>query len=403
MRQRILNLTVRLLTGGLRLLFIIFIGKNLLIDELALYGLLAATASLVTIFMGAELHNNTNREVIKSNDEQKFQYIINQAIAVIPSIFITLIALSLYVYFYKLELFTFLFFLLVLFEYLSQEISRILIALERQVISSLLLFLRTALWIPIVFVDYSIKGSITLDTIVVYWTTFCFISIIFGSAYIRLGLNSHYNYVIETPKWFLQTYRSGVYFFVSAICMRGIVTIDKLLLQEYFDIDFFASYVFYFSLANIPISLAIPLIFSYFYPKLIKNVKIQKIYNNAVKEAYIISFSLISLFFVASYFMLPILLDYIGKPEFLDFQYVYYLLLIGTSFNLISKIPHYEIYAHQKDSYLMKINCIGFVIFLLLLTLSIVMENEVWAVLSFGVTFLLIFLIKYTVSRRSDV
>jgi len=170
--QRLLNVTLRGITLASKFLLIFFLARFLEPAELGLYGLITATIGYALYLLGFDFYAFTTRELIKRERSQWGGLLKGQGAltAVLYCVFLPLFCLIFVRQLLPWSLAGWFFALLIL-EHLTQELSRLLIAISEQLMASLVLFLRSGVWaVAVAGLMFIEPESRTLDFVLGAWT-----------------------------------------------------------------------------------------------------------------------------------------------------------------------------------------------------------------------------------------
>ena len=182
--ERLLNVALRGLSMGSRFLLIFAIAKLLEPAELGLFGLMLATVSFGVLVVGADYYTYSQRELLARPPEQ-WSFVIQHQIKAQIILYGLLLPLQLFIF-----LFGFLdwhyaawFFVLLIVEHISQEINRLLVVMQKQLIASWVLFIRWGSWvIVIVPIMYFFPEMRNLYTLYTAWLVGGLFAILIGIA-----------------------------------------------------------------------------------------------------------------------------------------------------------------------------------------------------------------------------
>lgn len=401
--SRTINLFIRSFTLLGKFLLVFFLARYLPIEEVALYGIIAASISFGLYFIGLDFHNYSSRELLKTSNNKWGKLLKSQAIFFILSyiILLPIFSASFYFEFIPWSLFFYVIPLLIL-EHISQELRRFLIITNKQTPANLMLFIRSGGWCVIASAFLFLTESTrNLEFILKLWILGDFISIIFGlkvASYLTIkGWNLRVNW-----NWILEGIKISIPLLISTLAIRGIFTIDKYWFESINSRSELAAYVFYLSISNALMSFLESGIFSHSYPKLIE-YKISEKLDLFKKElrGMFLGTSAISILFIAFiYLTLPLILKFVGNSTYSENQDLLFMLLITIIAYAFSCIPNYGIYALGFDSKIVKSNTLSIGIFVA--TAFIISQKQpYWAIpISLALTFTALLVYKYYILNK---
>lgn len=378
---RLINLFLKGLSLLSKLLLIIMLSKSFSQDGFAYYSLFVSIGLYIVSFIGLEYHAFSNRELIASNNVDMVfsNYIAYTMFAVLISVIIVYFVF--FLNFLPIDLFVYLVFF-VIFEYISLEISRYLNFTNRQLLSSVIITIKTSLWIfPVFLLVYFKYLKIDLIFILKIWTIFMFIGTISGSFFVFYRTKHNFKIKLISIKWILIGITKSKNIFLAAQVAMVFTVIDRYALKYFGSLEDVAIYSLYFSIAYSILSAAEATIFVFYIPKLIKEKK--HIVNMLLE--YKSTLKIVVLFLCVtipiSYIIIHPILKFINNESYIDNINFYYLLLLFVSVKIISFVPHYVIYALGFDDVNMRIVIKSLAYFIFIITIcyfsSIPMINTI--------------------------
>lgn len=272
--------------------------------------------------------------------------------------------------------------MLLVFEHLTQELNRIFIAISKPFLASVILFIRSALWILFVIpLMYKFESTRDLNHIFLLWAiggiTAFLISVII---LIRLNLGGW-----KKPTnwlWIKQGLRIALPFLISALAIRGIFTLDRYFLDNYTNLHSVAAYVLFISIANAMVSFLDSGVFVFLYPELISahTSKNKQAFNTIMKKLAVQVVFVTVFFCLVSIFGINIVLHLLNRPEYMDQSWQFPWIMTAMSFYCIGLVPQYGLYAQGKDKEIIYGHFVSFVIFILA-TIITAQFNTNWSVI----------------------
>jgi O-antigen/teichoic acid export membrane protein len=379
----LLNVGLRGVTLLSKFILLFFLAKYLEPDKVGLYGLVTATISYAFYFLGFEFYTFSNREIVKSHLENWAPILKSQAYFT-AIMYLLLTPFLILIFTFKLLPFEIIgyFFVLLVLEHLSQEFNRIFVAMTKPLLASLILFVRSGLWVYfLVATMYFTTDLHNLKYVFQFWIAGALIACLVSALYI---------YKLKLPGWNLTVDKSWIKrgciraapFFLASAAIRGIFTIDRYWFEALTDLKTVGAYVLFMSLSNAIISFLDSGVFVFAYPQLIKahenkstlefNLKMKKLLK-LVTGLLVISSPLI-------YFGTQPLLQILGKSHYIEFQWMLPALLLATSIFCLGLIPQYGLYAQEKDRHIIISNLISFFVFIATAAILSQFVKE-WAIL----------------------
>ena len=409
MKTAFYNLTFRGLAVLGRFLILIGIGKYLTIEDLGIYGLFYTSVIISIYIIGFDFYTYNTRELIAAKSNQRLHLIFDQFIfhgafyvillpALLSIFFMDIIPIN-YIY---------LFYLVLIFEHLSQELYRVFTALKKTVFANFISFIKTGLWVYILFfLWYSDFNQLkNLDTVFVLWFGGASISVLISIIYItKLKLGKIKDYKINND-WILQGIKISVPFFVSSLAYKIVEFSNRYFIDFFRDKSEVGIFTFYSGIANLINVIVFTAVIMIYYPKLydyyINNKS--ELYKKAVNQFSLLVITISLSIAVILVFGIPILLNIINKSEIYD-QYlnVYYILIVANVILNISLIPHYIMYVKKKDKLIMNITVAGAIFNLIFNYIFIQIWGLSGVAISSVISFFIIFILKFYYRRDTEI
>ena len=354
---------LRSITLIAKLVLAIVLARYLPISDLGVYGLIVATVLLLINILGADFYSYTTRELLGGTRAIWPSLIRNQAVvhgimyvAILPFVF-SIFLLGIIPWRYALPLYV-----LILLEHISQELYRLLIAISKPVWAMAALFLRGGLWAVVcVLVFLVATGLRSLDVVLVAWIGGSAASVAVSCYPLR---ELDWQHGISMPvdrEWIRRGIRLVAPVFLGSLALRGITTVDRYIVDQFWGKDIVGVYTFYAMLANSVLTFVDAGVIALIYPKLVETMQRGDLVSYSIhfrrfrRSTLIVSLSMVV---VASAAIHPITYM-IGRPEFQDNIVVFYTLLIAMFVYVVGLIPHYGLYAQRRDNVIVKSHIVG--------------------------------------------
>lgn len=372
--ERFYNLILRGSTIGFKSILIFYIAKSLLPEDMATYGLITVTLSYLVYILGLDFYTYYTREFVKSSPNVWGGYIKNIGVIFV---FTYILCTPIIFYLYKINIIQkeilFYFILLLVLEHLNQELNRIMIMNGDVFYSSVINFIRYALWAPIlIFMMH--KGIIlnNVNNIIICWVIFGFIALLFSFYRLKQYNIQGWNIAVN-KKWIYRGILVSLPLLIGTLALRGVFTFDRFWLQTYFSTDYLAAYAFFGAFAAVIGTIADSLIIAYTYPKLIKlfeNKETLK-YNKEIKKFTLQIVFLSILSGLILYYATKFLVDLLELKNYTQYMPMLIVIIVANILFCISNVPHYILYSQNKDKVIYWVHIIlffSFIGFLYILT-----------------------------------
>jgi hypothetical protein len=237
---------------------------------------------------------------------------------------------------------------LLLIEYVSQELSRLFISLNEQLVSSLILFLRTASWVP-VSLFLSLNGLVDDNLLTIYtcWLAGSVSSAIFGGYLLKKKIsNTSSKQEIDGSSF--ANYKQSFQFLTLALITQAIQTFDRMIVNFVAGSDFASAYIFFFTITSAISSVFVPLISNFFQPLLIK-IHGSNEYSRQFKKMAFWGSLVIFLVSVSLLASIKEIISLANKGYLLDFLEVFHLILFIAILKQFVAIFHIKALAEHRD------------------------------------------------------
>ena len=337
-------------------------------DQVGLFGLFTAANAYLLYIVGIEFYMFSTREIVK-NREENFNKTIKSHSYVSLLMFCVTLPLVAYFYFNSiLNQISFVWFILIFItEYISQELNRIYVALEKPLKAGIILFFRSALWVYfVIYAMFLNEGTRKLEHILTAWTLGAGLACLFGA----IGLIPHF-YKKQTTRLDYNFIKKGLKtalpFFAAALAGRAIFTLDRYFVEDYAGLTALAAYLLFISVGNAAISLLDSGIFAFSYPNLIKqnHLKNTAEFKKQVKTLFFqVSASLI-IFNLCALILIDPILKSIGRDSYIGFSWMLKYVLVAITIHCLGLIPQQILYSKHADKEIIYGQIFSFLIFLL--------------------------------------
>jgi len=403
------NLSFRGLAVLGRFLILIGIGKYLTVEDLGIYGLFYTSVIIAIYIIGFDFYTYNTRELIAAKKDKNLHLILDQFIFHAAFYMIMLPAL-LSIFFMDIVpiKYIYMFYLVLIFEHISQELYRVFTALKKTVFANFISFIKTGLWVYILFILWYLDFNHlkNLNTVFILWFSGALLSVLISIGYLsKLKLGKIKNYKINKD-WILQGFKISIPFFISSLAYKTVEFSNRYFIDFFRDKSEVGIFTFYNGIANLINVIVFTAVIMIYYPKLYDYYINNKsdLYKKTVNQFSILVISISLSIAVILVFGIPILLNIINKAEIYN-QYlnVYYILIVANVILNISLIPHYIMYVKKKDNLIMKITVAGAITNLIFNYIFIQTWGLTGVAYSSVISFFLIFVLKFYYRRDTEI
>ncbi|WP_417539279.1 lipopolysaccharide biosynthesis protein [Marinobacter sp.] len=364
---RLINLGLRGTTLVSKFLLIFMLARYLEPAELGLYGLLTVTIGYSLYFLGFDFYIFTTREVLKAKPEQRGRLLKSQLALslILYAVFLPLTAGLFGLGLLPWWLFPW-FLLLLVLEHVTQELNRLLVALQRQLVASWILFFRAGAWcLAVVGVMFLNESSQQLQTVLVGWIAGSSIGLVIGVTVLWRTRMGGWQLTVDW-KWLKQGLRIALPMLVATLALRGIYTVDRYWFEALAGLDALGAYVLFIGMCTALLGFMDAGVFTFLYPAMIaanannNSAEFRRKYRQLAWQ----TFALTGLFSLCAWLVITPLLEWLGRPLYLEKIELFGWLLLATGLFVVGMIPHYGLYARGKDKALITAHIAGFLVFL---------------------------------------
>lgn len=352
MLDRLINLFIRGSSLLSRFILLFIIGIYLKPEDVGLYGLLLSYISYCIYAIGFEFYNYSTREIVNADREQWGWILKNQVVftSIVYAVVLPLLSLIFIFHLLPFDLILW-FYLILVFEHLSHELNRILVAMSKPLWAGFVLFFRTAVWsIIVIILMLGISSQRTLDVILLYWFLGVFTATIIGIIFVIILSKTAVKIPIS-KKWIFKGIVIALPLLVASLALRGLFSFDKIFIERIGGLDILGPYALFAGVSAAVIAFVDAGIIVFYYPKIIKAAKLNdlvliKKYNTQLYFQIII----LSLFLIlCGVIVVKIFLPYFGDKIYEQYIYFLYWQMASVFIYCLGVIPQLTLYGFGKD------------------------------------------------------
>lgn len=331
---------------------IFVLAKLLPPQDVALYGLMAATIAYALMALGLDFYTYATRDLIatprhgwaaKLRDQGVF-YLATYAL-VLP---LALLLFSQGLLPWSMALW---FFPLLAAEHFAQEFNRLLVAISQPLWASIVMFLRSGLWAfgvaawmlwhpasrQLSFVFGSWLLSAALACVLALWPL---------RHIERQSLANRIHWA-----WIWRGFKVALPFALATLCLRAIYTADRYLIEWLDGVQVLAAYVLFVGMANAVMSFLDAGVFSFQYPRLLAaaNAGKQAAFALEMKRLWHNTLLATGLLVVAAYVLARPVVQWLDQPAYAAQLGLLPWALAAVALMAVSMVPHYALYARHRD------------------------------------------------------
>lgn len=363
---RFINIALRGITLASKFLLIFFLAKFLEPKELGLYGLLTVTISYAIYVLGFDFYTYTTREILKQKRSEWGGLIKDQGALsfILYCIFLPLLSMIFLKGLLPWSVAGWFFVLLVL-EHLTQEISRLLVTISEQLLASLMLFMRSGIWAVIVTALMFFRADTRdLNIVLGAWTLGSLLALVLGVYRLKQMNISGWRKKFDW-QWIGKGLKIAIPLLIATLALRGLFTVDRYWFADLANLETLGAYVLFMGISSALVSFLDAGVFAFIYPGLISA------YHNKDSEEFRLKLRgllLQTLIFAGAFTILALLivdplLNWLDKPLYLEHKDLFPWTLLITLLYSIGMIPHYALYAQGLDRPIIHSHITSFLIF----------------------------------------
>lgn len=369
---RLLNVALRVLGMGSRFALIFVLAKLFEPAEVGLFGLFMATVAFSMLMVGGDYYTYSQRELM-SLPRERWSFVVQHQLLAIGLLYLLLLPPQLLLFGFELlpPHFMVWFFALLVVEHLAQEINRLLVAMQRPLLASWVLFIRMGAWVWVLLpVLWLVPESQTLETVFAGW-------LVGGVLAMGVGIVGIMREVAPRRVWpwdwvwLKRGFGVGLLFLVATLCFKALTTADRFIVDVLNGGDLLGVYVLYMGMAMAIMNFLDAAVFSFLYPRLVTA------YRQGARAEYLrirkelawstigISVGLAALIIALA----PLLIGWIDRPIYAEHLPLLWLLLAVAVVYAVGMIPHYGLYARGADRSIIVAHVSSLIVFAIVVVL----------------------------------
>lgn len=350
--DRLLNMGLRGATLVSKFALIFVLAKLLPPQDVALYGLMAATIGYALMALGLDFYTYATRDLIatprhswagKLRDQGVF-YLATYAL-VLP---LALLLFSQGLLPWGMALW---FFPLLAVEHLAQEFNRLLVAISQPLWASIVLFLRSGFWaFAVAAWMWWHPASRQLSFVFGAWLLSAALACVLALWPLRHIDRHSLGGRINWP-WIWRGLKVALPFALATLCLRAIYTADRYLIEWLDGVQVLAAYVLFVGMANAVMSFLDAGVFSFQYPRLLTAASQGRpaAFAHEMKRLWRNTLLVTGLLVVAAYVLARPVVQWLDQPAYAAQLGLLPWALAAVALMAISMVPHYALYARHRD------------------------------------------------------
>lgn len=241
---------------------------------------------------------------------------------------------------------------------LNQENNRLLVISKNHIFAAAMLFLRQVLWLISSFILLNRTVFVEpTDAVLCAWLGAGALSAATSS--LRLNaMGVRIRFARMEFRLVLRFVLASALMLLSGLAMRGLISLDKIVLGLSGMHDILAAYIFYATLAFALLPILESAVFIYLMPTLVEaasNNRLDDFRRQFVESARLIG-GLIAAYLVASMLFVQHVVGWIGKPYYAEHFEIFYILLSACALYALAMLCYYGTFALKQKHLLFRTN-----------------------------------------------
>ena len=393
---RLLNLALRAITLASKFALLLVLAKYLEPSAVGLYGLIVVTVAYGMYPLGFAFYTYSTREVIKANVDIKGQYLKSQIAfhgwlyLLITPVFIMIFYCELLPWYVAPW-----FFVLLITEHANQELMRMLVAIQKPLVATFVLFIRHGLWALIIALLFVfVPETRSIEAVLMAWSISGVLSFIIAMWHTKIAIAKGWELPVDWS-WVKRGVKIALPMFLGTMSLNFIFTLDRYWFESLVGLDALGAYVFYMAITAAAISFIDAGVFAFIYPAMIAAAGAGD-RNNFVlllKKMFYQTLCLSMTFAFLIIVFIDFLLTLVAKPVYFEMKGVLYPLLIMMVVQAVSYVPNYALYTQNSDRAIITSNILSSAVFVLCVS-GLIVWNQVLAI-PVALIFVYFFLLVY--------
>ncbi|MBN8238603.1 hypothetical protein JF541_05590 [Marinobacter hydrocarbonoclasticus] len=382
MTIQLLNLGLRAVTLAVKFAFILALAVFLPPEEVGLYGLITVTVSYSIYFVGFEFYTFSTRDLVARPRSEWSRLLSNQLVFFGLMYVVVLPAFSI-VFFLEMLPWSVMagFIALVVLEHLSTELMRLLVAIEKPLLATLVIFIKQALWALCFAITMWLAPEFrNISDLLLFWIAGSALSILIG---IGPLLKLDWRGVLTKIDW--RWIRTGVMvaipLLLSSVAVRSLFTFDRYAFEALNSLALLGAYSVYMGVASAMLSFMESGVFVFYYPRMMKAYKEQNMsefehaYSKLAKQSAIwLTFLMVGAA-IAGVVVFPMLEETI----YYDNLTLFFAIIVAMAIFIGGYVFQYGLYTTTRDKSIIVANLAGLAVAAIALVMIAPLTNY-WAV-----------------------
>ncbi|WP_123635020.1 lipopolysaccharide biosynthesis protein [Marinobacter sp. R17] len=382
MKTRLINLGLRALTLAVKFAFVLALAAFLPPEQVGLYGLITVTVSYSIYFVGFEFYTFSTRDLV-ARPRPEWSRLLSSQLVFFCLMYALVLPASSALFWGGVLPWSIMgaFVILIVLEHLSTELMRLLVAIERPLLATLIIFMKQALWaICFTFSMWLNPDFRNIFDLLLFWIAGAFISILIGMGPL-LMLDWKGAFARLDWRWIRGGVVIAIPLLVSSIAVRSLFTFDRYAFEALNSLALLGAYSVYMGVASAMLSFMESGVFVFYYPRMMKSYKennmpeFEMAYRKLVKQSALWLVLLVVGAVAAGIIVFPIL----EEPVYAENLPLFGAVVITMAVFIGGYVFQYGLYTTARDRSIITANIAGLATAALAL-LILARYTDYWAV-----------------------
>lgn len=379
---RLLNIGLRGITLASKFALLLVLAKYLEPSSVGLYGLIVVTVAYGMYPLGFEFYTYSTREVIKANVDVKGQYLKSQ-IAFHGWLYLLIAPLFILIFYFELLPWYVApwFFVLLITEHSNQELMRMLVAIQKPLMATFVLFIRHGLWALIIALLFVyVPETRSIESVLIAWSISGVLSFIVAMWQTKIAITKGWGLPIDRI-WVKRGVKIALPMFLGTMSLNFISTLDRYWFESLVGSDALGAYVFYMAITAAAVSFIDAGVFAFIYPAMVAatGAEDRETFGVLLKKMFYQAFFLAITFAFLIIIFIDFLLILVDKSIYFEMKGLLYPLLLMMVIQVVSYVPNYALYTQNSDRAIITSNILSSVVFILSVN-SLILWNQMLAI-----------------------
>ena len=322
-------------------------------SEVGLFGLYWGALQLSSSLMGLDVYAHTSRVLLSSGIERRSElsrhvgFLVLTCMAFLPISALLFSLSSPSISYVLIGLFC----LHLPLEYYCQEIGRLLVPMEKPLAATIILFIRSALWVlPAICALHFGWNEDPIKVVVSFWLAGSMLAATLATLYLKTAGESWVWPTIDVS-WIKKAVAHSSVFLFGTFVFRGILGLDRFVVNDVFGVEAAGIYTIYGSVSLGVLALLEAGVSAWRYPALVAALQAKKRGEAGLRLKRFIRDSFISssLLLISISFLFPVLAKMLLPEVYTRHILAFYAMIVGVFFYSLSLPFHYFIYGLKLD------------------------------------------------------